>query len=116
MVQDERRHVDVQVDDTERQRNQIIDNLRQVYDPEISVNVYDLGLIYNINITDNQFCKITMSLTSPFCPAADQILEDVHYAALGVKGIIDVDVNITFDPQWGPEMMSEDAKLILGIF
>jgi len=93
----------------------IVNNLRNVYDPEISVNIYDLGLIYDINVVDSK-CNIIMSLTSPFCPAVDQILEDVKYASLSVDSISDVNVDITFDPQWGPEMMSEDAKLVLGIF
>ena len=95
--------------------NRVVENLKEVYDPEISVNIYDLGLIYNINI-DNSKCHIIMSLTSPFCPAVDQILEDVHMAAYMVTGITDVSVDITFEPQWGPDKMSDDAKLILGIF
>lgn len=115
MVQEQRGHVNIQNDDTVEMHNRIVENLREIYDPEISVNIYDLGLIYNINI-NNSKCHIIMSLTSPFCPAVDQILEDVHMAAYMVTGITDVSVDITFDPQWGPEMMSEDAKLILGIF
>ena len=115
MVQEQTGHVDIQDSDTDAIKEQIISNLKEVYDPEISVNVYDLGLIYNINIERNT-CIITMSLTSAFCPAADMIVSDVTYAAQSVDAIEKVDVNITFDPQWGPEMMSEDAKLILGIF
>lgn len=115
MVQEQRGHVDIQDVNTSKTYNAIVENLREVYDPEISVNIYDLGLIYSINIDDSK-CHIIMSLTSPFCPAADQIVEDVRHAALNVVGIDVADVNITFDPQWGPQMMSDDAKIILGIF
>lgn len=115
MVQEETGHVNIQDTSSDEQYNSIVENLRQVYDPEISINVYDLGLIYNINVNEDR-CDILMSLTSAFCPAADEIVSDVHYAALNVEGIEKVEVNITFDPQWGPEMISEDAKLILGIY
>jgi metal-sulfur cluster biosynthetic enzyme len=115
LVQEETGYADVQNDDVSELHDSVVDMLKHVYDPEISVNVYDLGLIYNIDI-NNQLCKITMSLTSAFCPAADDIIADVHGAAIAVDGITDVDVEVTFDPQWGPEQMSEDAKLILGIF
>lgn len=92
----------------------IVEQLRNVYDPEISLNVYDLGLIYNIDIIETQV-NITMTLTSAFCPAADYIIEDVRQAVLST-GATDCDVKITFDPQWGPDQISEDGKLILGIF
>lgn len=115
MVQEQRGHVDIQNVDASETYNRIVENLKQVYDPEISVNIYDLGLIYDITVNDGK-CDIVMSLTSPFCPAVDQILEDVNMAAYMVSGINEVNVDITFDPQWGPAMMSEDAKLILGIF
>ena len=98
----------------EETREKIIENLKEVYDPEISVNVYDLGLIYNVNVGKG-YCDITMSLTSAFCPAADYIIEDVKGAAMK-EGVSLVNVDVVWDPQWGPEMMSEDAKLILGIF
>lgn len=94
---------------------QIIENLREVYDPEISINVYDLGLIYEINITE-QHCDIVMTLTSAFCPAADEIIADVHHAVTAVDGVDTCDVRVTFDPPFGPEMMSEDAKMILGVY
>lgn len=116
MVQEPRGHANIQDVNTDETYNRIVENLKQVYDPEISVNVYDLGLIYSIEITDDAICKIIMSLTSAFCPAADEIVSDVYHAATAVDGIINADVNITFDPQWGPELMSDDAKLILGIF
>lgn len=115
MVQEQTGYADVQDIDTDAIKEQVINNLKEVYDPEISVNVYDLGLIYDINIKQNN-CIITMSLTSAFCPAADMIIDDVNMAAYAVDEISNVEVNVTFDPQWGPEMMSDDAKLILGIF
>jgi metal-sulfur cluster biosynthetic enzyme len=96
-------------------REQIIENLKDVYDPEISINVYDLGLIYEINIHESH-CDIVMTLTSAFCPAADEIIADVHYAVTTVPGIETCDVRVTFDPPFGPEMMSEDAKMILGVY
>lgn len=115
MVQESRRLDDIQVDDASDIRYEaIVENLRNVYDPEISVNIYDLGLIYKISI-ENNICKILMSLTSPFCPSVDEILNDVYHAAFAVHGIENVDVDITFDPTWGPSMMSDEAKLVLGI-
>jgi len=114
MVQAAGGYVDIQNADTDNKRELIVENLKEVYDPEISINIYDLGLIYNIDIVDTT-CNVTMSLTSAFCPSADEIVNDVRFAALAVKGINDVTVNVVFDPTWGPELMSEDAKLILGI-
>ena len=98
----------------EETKEKIIENLKQVYDPEISVNVYDLGLIYEVKVGEG-YCDITMSLTSAFCPAADYIIEDVKGAAMNA-GVSICNVDVVWDPQWGPEMMSEDAKLILGMF
>ena len=92
----------------------IIENLRNVFDPEISLNVYHLGLIYNITIKEIHV-DILMTLTSAFCPAADYIVEDIKQAVIS-SGAETVDINITFDPQWGPDQISEDGKLILGIF
>lgn len=94
---------------------QLIENLKEVYDPEIPINIYDLGLIYRIDISGGT-CNILMSLTSPFCPASDDIVSDVNMAGYKIEGITEVNVDITFDPPWGPEHMSEDAKLILGLF
>lgn len=117
MVQEKRGYADVQVCDENAEvlRNAVIENLKNVYDPEVPVNIYDLGLIYTIDI-DDKTCNITMSLTSAFCPAADDIVNDVHMAGYMVNEIDKVNVKVTFDPQWGPEMISDDAKLILGIF
>ena len=99
--------------DTEQQ---IIEKLKEVYDPEISINIYDLGLIYNIDIDNLPDVKITHTLTSAFCPAADDIIEDIRSATLSVDNVNDVDVITTFDHPFGPWNMSEDAKLILGVW
>jgi|TARA_R110000822_G_scaffold103000_1_gene229499 metal-sulfur cluster biosynthetic enzyme len=96
------------------QLEQIIANLRQVYDPEISVNIYDLGLIYDIDLSIKPKAIITHTLTSAFCPAADQIVAEITTAGQ-VAGITEVQVITTFTPTFGPEMMSEDVRLALGI-
>lgn len=96
-------------------RESLIENLRNVYDPEISVNIYDLGLIYDIDLTQLPHVKITHTLTSAFCPAADMIIEDIRTAAQAVEGINECEIITTFDPPFGPEMMSEDVRLALGI-
>tara|TARA_B110000902_G_C14143894_1_gene526833 strand:- start:526 stop:822 length:297 start_codon:yes stop_codon:yes gene_type:complete len=95
--------------------DKIIENLKQVYDPEISINVYDLGLIYDINIESLPKVTITHTLTSAFCPEAELIVSDIRVAVTQVEGVNDVDVITTFEPPFGPEMMSDEAKLALGI-
>ncbi|GAD05114.1 hypothetical protein PORCRE_812 [Porphyromonas crevioricanis JCM 15906] len=92
----------------------IVGMLKTVYDPEIPVNIYDLGLIYKVDIKDDGLAHITMTLTAPNCPAADFIVEDVKMKVGSVKGIRDVQVDITFEPEWSKEMMSEEALLELG--
>jgi len=91
----------------------IIEQLREVYDPEIPVNIYDLGLVYSVDIEDNEV-KVLMTLTAPNCPAADMILADVEYMSKKVEGIESCKVEITFDPPWEKSMMSEEARLELG--
>ena len=93
---------------------QILKMLKTVFDPEIPVNVYDLGLIYGIDIKDDGLCEITMTLTAPSCPAGDFIVEDIRQKVGSVEGIKDVNVNIVFEPEWSKDMMSEEAKLELG--
>lgn len=93
----------------------IIENLKMVYDPEISVNIYDLGLIYDITVDHEGHCSILMSLTSAWCPSADEITRDVQQAALSADGVSTCSIKVTFDPQWGPNMMSDEAKIDLGI-
>ena len=93
----------------------IITNMKEVYDPEISINVYDLGLIYDINVTELPKVTVTHTLTSAFCPLADQIVSDIKQAAM-VEGVEEVEIITTFEPPFGPDMMSEEAKMELGIF
>jgi len=87
----------------------IVAALRTVYDPEIPVNVYDLGLIYCVELTDEMFVTITMTLTAPNCPAADFILEDVRMKVEDVEGVTGVEIQLTFEPEWNKDMMSEEA-------
>jgi FeS assembly SUF system protein len=95
-------------------RDKIEEALRTVHDPEIPVNIFELGLVYGINIDDNNKVTITMTLTAPACPAAGDILFTVEDKVKGIEGINDVHVHLTFDPPWNKEMMSEEAKLELG--
>lgn len=92
----------------------IVAMLKTVYDPEIPVNVYDLGLIYNIEVDDEKNVRIDMTLTAPNCPATDFILEDVRMKVESIEGVNNVEVNLVFEPEWDKEMMSEEAKLELG--
>lgn len=92
----------------------IIEILKTIYDPEIPVNIYDLGLIYEVDVYEEDEVKITMTLTAPNCPMADQILEEVNERTKAVPQIEDVTVVLTFDPPWDKEMMTEEAKLELG--
>ena len=93
----------------------IIKTLKNIFDHEIPVNIYDLGLIYKIDIQENNDTKITMTLTSPNCPVADDIVSEVNEKVKNIEGIGQVDVEITFDPPWDKDMMSEEALLELGL-
>lgn len=92
----------------------IIDMLKTVYDPEIPVNVYDLGLIYKIDLQDDGELTIDMTLTAPNCPAAEFIMEDVRQKVESVDGVKAAQVNLVFEPEWEKDMMTEEAKLELG--
>lgn len=94
----------------------IIEKLKDVYDPEIPVNIYDLGLIYNVDVDENNKVSIVMTLTAPGCPVADMLVEDVRQAALSVDNVESADVDLIFDPPWDKSMMSEEARLELGFF
>lgn len=97
------------------QLDSVIEALKTVYDPEIPVNVYDLGLIYDIEIVDKTKVRIVMTLTSPNCPAAGEIPQDVDNSIMEmVEGVESVNVELTFDPPYTTDMMSEEAKLELG--
>lgn len=93
---------------------EIVKMLKTVYDPEIPVDVYNLGLIYGIDVDDDKNVVITMTLTAPACPAADFITEDVKMKVESVPEVHSVEVNIVFEPEWDRDMMSEEAKLELG--
>lgn len=92
----------------------IVKMLKTVFDPEIPVNIYDLGLIYKIDLSEEGHLAIDMTLTAPNCPAVDFIVEDVRMKCAGVDGVAHVDVNIVFEPAWDKSMMSEEAQLELG--
>ena len=94
--------------------DQIVRMLKTVYDPEIPVNIYDLGLIYGVEVADDRQVTVTMTLTAPACPAADFIMEDVQMRVESVDGVKSVEVKLVFDPPWDKDMMSEEAKLELG--
>lgn len=93
---------------------QVVDAIKTVYDPEIPVNIYDLGLIYEINVFPINNVYIQMTLTSPACPAAGEIPGNVERAVKGIEGVNEVNVELTFDPPYTQDMMSEAAKLELG--
>ena len=92
----------------------IVEVLKTVYDPEIPVDVYNLGLIYRIDLHDDATLDVDMTLTAPNCPAADFIVEDVRLKLDGVPGVSEAKVNLVFEPEWDKDMMSEEAKLELG--
>ena len=93
----------------------IVTMLKTVYDPEIPVNIYDLGLIYKVDIDEERNVRIDMTLTAPNCPAADFILEDVRQKIESIDGGKSVEVNLVFEPEWDRDMMTEEAKLELGM-
>ena len=92
----------------------IIEVLKTVYDPEIPVDIYNLGLIYRIELLDNADLEIDMTLTAPNCPAAEFLMEDVRIKLNGIEGINNVTINLVFEPEWDKDMMTEEAKLELG--
>ena len=92
----------------------IVAMLKTVFDPEIPVNVYDLGLIYKIDVADSGDATIDMTLTAPNCPAADFIMEDVRQLIESIDGVNSATINLVFEPEWDKDMMSEEAKLELG--
>jgi FeS assembly SUF system protein len=92
----------------------IIQKLKSIFDPELPVNIYDLGLIYKVDISDNGYVQITMTLTAPSCPAAQSLPVEVDQKIREVEGVTDVNVMITWTPKWDKSMMSEVAALELG--
>ena len=93
----------------------IIEVLRTVYDPEIPVDIYSLGLVYRIYLADDGALTVDMTRPAPNCPKADFIMEDVRMKLEGIEGVTSVTVNIVFEPEWNKDMMSEEAKLELGM-
>ena len=95
--------------------SQIVEAIKTIYDPEIPVNIYDLGLIYELEVNDQNEVRIVMTLTSPNCPVAESLPEEVVDKVRAVEGVKDVELNLTFDPPWGREMLSDEALLELGL-
>lgn len=95
--------------------HEIIDVLKNIYDPEIPVNIYDLGLVYDVDYTPDGNVHIRMTLTAPNCPMADMLVEEVHTQVVKVRGVKEVVVEIVFDPPWDKNMMSEEALMELGM-
>lgn len=93
----------------------IIDALKEIFDPEIPVNIYDLGLIYGVDVADGGHAVVTMTLTTPHCPVAESMPAEVELRVGAVPGVGDVEVNLVWDPPWDPAKMSDEAKLELGM-
>ena len=96
-------------------KEQIIEEIRKIYDPELPVNIYELGLIYDIKVKDEKFAIIKMTLTTPNCPVAESLPKEVKEGAMQVDGIDDVDLQLVWDPPWTKDMMSDAAKLELNL-
>ena len=101
-------------DEKLRIETRVVEMLRTVFDPEIPVDIYSLGLIYNIDVTDGGDVNVDMTLTAPNCPAAGFIVEDARLKLESIEGVENVNINIVFEPEWTKDMMSEEAKLELG--
>ena len=95
-------------------KEKIIDEIKKIYDPELPVNIYDLGLIYDVKVEENK-AKIKMTLTTPNCPVAESLPKEVKEGAMQVEGIEDVDLELVWDPPWSKDMMSDAAKLELNL-
>ena len=96
-------------------KEKIIDEIRKIYDPELPVNIYELGLIYDIQVKDEKFVIIKMTLTTPNCPVAESLPKEVKEGAMQVEGINDVSLELVWDPPWNKDMMSDAAKLELNL-
>ncbi len=101
---------------TQSLKEEVISVLRGIYDPEIPVNIHEMGLIYEVNVDENAKVHIVMTLTSPMCPVAESLPPEVEQKVGAIDGVAAATVEITWDPPWDPEMMSEAAKLELGMF
>ena len=96
-------------------KEQIIEEIRKIYDPELPVNIYELGLIYDIKVRDEKYAIIKMTLTTPNCPVAESLPKEVKNGAMQVEGIEDVDLELVWDPPWNKDLTSEAAKLELNL-
>ncbi len=96
-------------------KEDIVKVLRTIYDPEIPVDIYELGLVYEVTVDDAGQAHVLMTLTSPMCPVAESLPPEVEHKVSNVEGVSSATVEVTWDPPWDPDMMSEDAKLLLGI-
>ena len=97
-------------------KQQIINEIKKIYDPEIPVNIYELGLIYDINVDKDNMVKIKMTLTTPNCPVAESLPKEVKDSVKEIKNVKEVDLELVWDPPWDKSMMSDDAQLALGVF
>ncbi len=102
--------------DKEALKKEIIAALKTVYDPEIPADIYELGLIYDISISDDGVVSIEMTLTTPMCPVADSLPLEVQQKVMSIPGVKDVDLRVVFDPPWTKDRMSEEARLLLDMF
>jgi len=93
----------------------IVETLKEIYDPELPVNIYDLGLIYEINIDDRKRVKLVMTLTAPNCPMADQLVEEIDEKLREIPGVEELEIEVVFDPPWDKSMLSDEARLELGL-
>ena len=96
-------------------KSKVIEEIKKIYDPEIPVNIYELGLIYKIEVDDKNKVNVDMTLTSPNCPVAESLPKDVKYNIMKIEGVSDVNLNLVWEPPWSKDKMSEAAKLELNI-
>ncbi len=103
------------MDDQTTIEQKVIEALRTIFDPEIPVNIYDLGLVYQIDVDENKMVHIVMTLTTPNCPVAESLPEEVMEKLQKIEGVSAVEVNLTFDPPWSQDNLSEETRLELGL-
>jgi len=109
-------HSALSPEETERLSTEIVAALKTVFDPEIPADIYELGLIYKVDITDERAVDVTMTLTTPNCPAAGELPTQVENAVASVPGVGVVNVNLVWDPAWSPDRMSDEARLVLNMW
>jgi FeS assembly SUF system protein len=97
-------------------KQRIIDQIKTVYDPEIPINIWEVGLIYDVAVDDDGHARVTMTLTSPMCPVAESLPVEVEEKVSALEGVASAKIDVVWDPPWDPDMMSEAAKLELGMF